>query len=109
MNAGSVLQSKQALPDTVPPLLNTTALQARLCWVAVQHASCCKDSKAELLLAVPRGKYSADFACGTGQSIGPGCFHSPVEEKDLALSRGAQQVFCAGKIVHLRANHPACC
>lgn len=83
VNVGSVLQSKQALPDTVPPLLNNTALQACLCWVAVQHTSCCKDSNAKLPFAVPREKYSADFICGIGQSIGPGCFRSLLEEKGL--------------------------
>lgn len=85
VNAGSVPQSKQALPDTVAPPLNNTALQACPCWVAVQHTSCCKDSKAKLLFAVPREKYSADLACGIGQRIGPGCFHYLLEEKDLAL------------------------
>lgn len=83
MNTGSVLRSEWALPDTVPPLLNSTTLQACLCWVGVQHTSCCKDSKAKLLFAVLGEKYGADFACGIGQSIGPGGFHSLVVEKDL--------------------------
>jgi len=89
VNPGSVLQSKQALPDTAPSLSNNTALQACLCWAAVQHTSRCKDSKAKPLFAVPREKYSADFAHELGQSIGPGCFHLLVEDKDLALQRGA--------------------
>lgn len=56
-------------------------------------------AKTKLLFHVPRERYSADFAHGTGQSIGCDRFQSVLEEKDLALKIVVYQGFYAGKLV----------